>query len=72
MSVNVNRCYKEYTGKLFFLVDVYSHAETTEMIVVYTDGENTSYLEYEKFFGPVEVEGEKVQRFTRINYTSNK
>ena len=61
--------YRHYKGGEYEVIDVARHSETLEALVVYRPLYNDSGLwvrPHAMFFGDLEVDGRRVQRFTRI------
>lgn len=62
--------YRHYKGGVYDVIGVARHSETLEALVVYRPASNASGLwvrPHAMFFGPVEVEGLELQRFTRTD-----
>jgi hypothetical protein len=61
--------YRHYKGKYYEVLDVATHSETLEKLVVYKQlyGDHGIWVRpYEMFFEDVEVEGKKQKRFIYV------
>jgi hypothetical protein len=63
-------CYRHYKGNLYEVIDVAKHSETEEKLVVYrclNDGNTLWVRPLLMFLETVEVAGQKIPRFARID-----
>ncbi|MDX2172538.1 MAG: DUF1653 domain-containing protein [Bacteroidota bacterium] len=63
--------YKHYKGKMYEVLDVATHSETLEKMVVYKatyqpDGENIWVRPLEMFNETIVVQGKEIKRFEKI------
>ncbi|MCQ2514696.1 MAG: DUF1653 domain-containing protein [Ruminococcus sp.] len=62
--------YRHYSGKLYEVIGFAKHSETGEKLVIYTplyDGGEVWARPYKMFIEVIDVDGEKVQRFTSVD-----
>ena len=68
MKAVKNRLYNHYEGKLYVVIDIACHTETSEVIVIYRNiGDDKVWARpIGMFEGQVVVDGESVDRFERV------
>lgn len=61
--------YRHYKGKMYFVIGVAKHSETLEDLVVYQNkyGEDIWVRPLSMFLDKVEVDGQVVNRFTKLS-----
>lgn len=73
MTQNLKGKYRHYKGKEYELIDVVTHSETLEKMVLYRPLYSPDFQvgekwvrPYDMFFEEIEVDGKKVKRFEKI------
>lgn len=63
----MNRQFRHYKGAIYTVIGIGNHTESDERLVAYYDWQGIVFFRpAEMFFGKVEIDGEKVDRFSPV------